>query len=95
MKNASLGFAIPYLYNGQMHDYMPDFSVRLKTEPIIHLVLETKGFDPLGDVKCAAADRWVAAVNADGIYGVSHGKEDDRGGRPDHFRCYRAGSAGG
>ena len=36
---------------------------------MIHLVLETKGFDPLGDVKRAAADRWVAAVNADGTYG--------------------------
>jgi type III restriction enzyme len=29
VKNAGLGFAIPYLYNGQMHDYMPDFIVRL------------------------------------------------------------------
>src|ERR1019366_6790391 len=24
VKNAGLGFAIPYLHNGQMHDYMPD-----------------------------------------------------------------------
>ncbi len=27
MKNAGLGFAIPYLHNGQSHDYMPDFIV--------------------------------------------------------------------
>ena len=28
VKNAGLGFAVPYLYNGQMHDYMPDFIIR-------------------------------------------------------------------
>jgi len=32
-------------------------------------VLETKGFDPLEEVKVAAARRWVAAVNADRSYG--------------------------
>ncbi len=69
VKNAGLGFAIPYLHNGQMHDYVPDFIVRLKGDPPIHLVLETKGFDPLEEVKRAAAVRWVAAVNADGTYG--------------------------
>ncbi len=70
VKNAGLGFAIPYLHNGQMHDYMPDFIIRLKTSPPIHLILETKGFDPLEGVKRAAAERWVAAVNADGTYGT-------------------------
>ena len=69
VKNAGLGFAIPYLHNGQMHDYMPDFLIRLNTEPPRHLILETKGFDPLEEVKRAAAERWVAAVNADGTYG--------------------------
>ena len=69
VKNAGLGFAIPYLYNGQPHDYMPDFIVRLKTEPPIHLILETKGYDPLAEVKKGAAERWVNAVNADGTYG--------------------------
>jgi type III restriction enzyme len=34
-----------------------------------HLILETKGFDPLTDVKAAAARRWVDAVNTDGSYG--------------------------
>lgn len=33
VKNAGLGFAIPYFYNGEAHDYVPDFIVRLKTEP--------------------------------------------------------------
>jgi len=69
VKNAGLGFAIPYLHNGQMHDYMPDFIIRLKTDPPVHLILETKGYDPLEATKAAAAKRWVDAVNSDGTYG--------------------------
>jgi type III restriction enzyme len=69
VKNAGLGFAIRYLYNDEMHDYMPDFIVRLKSDPPSHLILEVKGYDPLEDVKRAAAERWVAAVNADGTKG--------------------------
>ncbi len=69
VKNAGLGFAIPYLHNGQMHDYVPDFIIRLSAQPPRHLILETKGWDPLEEVKRAAAERWIAAVNADGTYG--------------------------
>ncbi len=69
VKNQGFNFAIPYLHNGQGHEYLPDFIVRLKTAPPRHLILETKGFDPLEEVKRAAAERWVAAVNADGTYG--------------------------
>lgn len=69
VKNAGLGFAIPYLHNGQPHDYVPDFIIRLKTTPVMHLILETKGFDDLAEVKAGAAQRWVAAVNADGQFG--------------------------
>lgn len=69
VKNAGLGFAIPYLHNGQPHDYMPDFIIRLKCEPPIHLILETKGFDELAEIKAQAAKRWVDAVNAEGSYG--------------------------
>lgn len=68
-KNAGLGFAIPYLHNGQPHDYVPDFIVRLKGEPMLHVILETKGFDELEEVKSQAAHRWVGAVNADGSHG--------------------------
>jgi len=68
-KNAGLGFAIPYLPSGQMRDYMPDFIIRLKTNPPIHLILETKGYDPKEEVKRAAAERWVSAVNAEGSCG--------------------------
>lgn len=69
MKNMGLGFAIPYVYNGQMHDYDPDFIIRFKYIPDFHLILETKGFDPLADIKAQAALHWVNAVNADSRYG--------------------------
>lgn len=69
VKNTGLGFTIPYLFNGQPHDFLPDFIVRLNAPGELYLVLETKGFDPLADVKSAAAQRWVAAVNADGRFG--------------------------
>ncbi|MGC9199187.1 MAG: hypothetical protein ACP5E5_09640 [Acidobacteriaceae bacterium] len=69
VKNAGLGFAIPYLNNGQMHDYVPDFIVRLKTEPALYVILETKGYDEKEEIKVSAARRWVNAVNANGAYG--------------------------
>ena len=72
VKNAGMGFAIPYIHNGQAHDYVPDFIVRLKADPHTHLIVETKGFDDLAEVKTAAAQRWVAAVNADGRMGSWH-----------------------
>jgi type III restriction enzyme len=70
VKNAGLGFAIPYLHNGQMHDYQPDFIIRLNTLKEHHLILETKGYDPLEEVKLAAAHRWCSAVNAHGKHGI-------------------------
>lgn len=70
VKNAGLGFAIPYLHNGQPHDYQPDFIIRLKADSPRMLILETKGYDPLAEIKAAAARRWVAAVNADGCHGT-------------------------
>lgn len=70
VKNAQLGFAIPYFHNGQHHEYVPDFIVRLKDAPQTNLILETKGYDPLEQVKTNAANRWVDAVNAEGSNGV-------------------------
>lgn len=69
VKNDGLGFAIPYFNNGQAHDYIPDFIVRLRMEPPIHLILEVKGYDPDKEIKEQAALRWVEAVNAEGSYG--------------------------
>jgi type III restriction enzyme len=35
----------------------------------LNLVLETKGSDPLEEIKAQAARRWTDAVNADGQFG--------------------------
>ena len=67
VKNAGLGFAIPYSLAGERHDYVPDFLIRLREG--LHVVFETKGFDPKADVKRAAAERWIKAVNAHGGFG--------------------------
>ena len=69
VNNAGLGLAVPYLHNGQPHDYLPDFLVRVRAEPELNLILETKGYDPLEEIKVQAAHRWVDAVNADGQFG--------------------------
>ena len=70
VKNAGLGFAIPYLHNGEHHDYLPDFIVRLAGDGKRYLILEIKGYDPIEDVKAQAAQRWVRAVNASGGHGI-------------------------
>ena len=67
-KNEGMGFGIPYLHDGETHDYIPDFLVRLQDKDR-YLILETKGYDELKDIKQSAAERWVAAVNADSNYG--------------------------
>ena len=69
MKNAGLGFAIPYLHNDELPDYLPDFIVRLADDAESYLILETKGYDELEGVKRSAAERWINAVNADQRYG--------------------------
>jgi len=72
VKNEQLGCTIPYFHNGQPHDYVPDFLIRLKRQnggDPINLILETKGYDPLREIKSQAAERWVSAVNAEGSYG--------------------------
>ena len=67
VKNQALGFTIPYLHSGGAHEYVPDFIAVLDNG--VHLILEPKGYDALEGVKAQAAERWVAAVNADGRYG--------------------------
>jgi type III restriction enzyme len=70
VRNAGLGFAIPYLNNGEAHDYVPDFIAQVRSgETKLNVIVETKGFDPLTEVKRAAAERWVTAVTADGRHG--------------------------
>lgn len=68
VKNAGLGLAIPYLHNGQSHEYLPDYVVKLSDGR--NLILETKGYDELESIKRAAAERWCAAVTAEGSFGA-------------------------
>jgi len=70
VKNAGLGLGIPYLHNGEQHEYVPDFLVRLARTRDRFLILEPKGYDPLKDVKRAAAERWCAAVHTHGGFGL-------------------------
>jgi type III restriction enzyme len=71
VKNFNLGFAIPYVINGEAREYLPDFLVRLRLDEreVGTLILETKGHDPLAEAKAAGARRWVDAVNAGGSHG--------------------------
>ncbi|MBI4594403.1 MAG: DEAD/DEAH box helicase family protein [Candidatus Rokubacteria bacterium] len=71
VKNFNLGFAIPYSWRGETREYLPDFLVRAQKggAEVGTLILETKGYDPKEFAKVDGAQRWVAAVNADGKYG--------------------------
>jgi len=83
VKNDHLGFEIPYLYQGVVHKYRPDFLVRLTSGEM--LILETKGQDSEQDqVKRRYLDEWVQAVNAYGGFGhwrwaVAHHPGEIRG----------------
>lgn len=69
VKNDHLGFIIKYLYNGVIHDYWPDFLIRLANN--ITLVLEIKGLDDdQNRKKRDSLAEWVDAVNEDGNYGT-------------------------
>jgi len=68
-KNDHLGFEIPYIYNGIVHKYRPDYIVTLKNKK--HLVLEVKGQENEQDkVKHQALKEWIDAVNAYGGFGA-------------------------
>ena len=60
-----------YSIDEQPHDYVPDFIIRLKTDPAVRLNLEIgdEGLRPVGRRETCGAERWIAAVNADGTYG--------------------------
>ena len=69
VRNDHIGFVIKYLYNGILHDYYPDFLIRLKNN--ITLILEIKGKDDdQNKVKRKFLEEWVDVVNDDGKYGT-------------------------
>ena len=70
VKNAGLGFHVPYEFEGERRTYVPDFVVRLTGAPLRTLILEVKGGqDQFAEQKAAAARRWCAAVTADARWG--------------------------
>jgi len=76
VKNERLGFTIPYIHQGRTHDYVPDFLVRLVTEPgdvarmlIVEVSGSRKSPGPTEAKAETARNQWCAAVNNDGSYG--------------------------
>lgn len=68
-KNDHLGFKILYIYNGILHEYWPDYLIRLKNS--VTLILEIKGEDSEQNrAKRDALKEWVEAINEDGKYGA-------------------------
>ena len=69
VRNDHIGFGIKYMYNGVLHDYWPDFLIRLKNG--ITLVLEIKGVDSdQNRTKRRYLGEWTNVVNKDGRYGT-------------------------
>jgi type III restriction enzyme len=76
VKNERLGFSIPYVHEGRSHDYVPDFLVRLVTEPsdvtrtlIVEVSGSRKSPGPTAAKADTARNQWCAAVNNAGGYG--------------------------
>jgi len=67
VKNQGLGFAIPYTYNGEESNYIPDYLVRIRDAPgqEMTLIIEVTGQrkkDKEAKVS-TARNLWVPAVN--------------------------------
>ena len=70
-KNDHLGFEIPYMYNGGIRSYRPDFLIKLTNSHM--LVLETKGkMTEEVQTKHRALQQWVDCVNETKDYGIWH-----------------------
>jgi len=66
VKNAFLGFAIPYVQGGKEREYLPDYLVRIRNESgeTANLILEITGFNKDKELKrWAVNERWLPAVN--------------------------------
>lgn len=76
VKNERLEFKIPYVHEGCTHDYVPDFLVRLVTEPddvertlIVEVSGTRKSPGPTAAKADTARNQWCAAVNNWGLFG--------------------------
>lgn len=77
VKNERLGFTIPYVHQGSTHEYVPDFLVRMNTDPddvdrtlIIEVSGTLKSASAASAKATTARDQWCAAVNNWGQAGV-------------------------
>jgi len=73
VKNHNLGFTIPYTFEGEDRNYMPDFIVRVNDgkEDLLNLIIEVTGEkkkDKAAKVS-TARNLWVPAVNNHGGFG--------------------------
>ncbi|WP_020602303.1 BPTD_3080 family restriction endonuclease [Spirosoma spitsbergense] len=66
VKNAFLGFAIPYVNEGKERQYFPDFVARIQLVdgPIVNLIIEITGMNrDKAAKKQYVEDRWLPAAN--------------------------------
>ena len=75
VRNAGLGFEVPYFAGGERHSYLPDFIVLVddghgRDNPL-HLIVEIKGYRYLDTEakKATVRDSWVPGVNAERRFG--------------------------
>ena len=69
VRNDHIGFVIKYMYNGILHDYWPDFLIKLQNN--VTLILEIKGVDDEQNrVKRRYLEEWVEVINENGRYGT-------------------------
>jgi len=72
VKNHNLGFAIPYTLNGEQHNYIPDFIVRVNDgngeDDLLNLIIEVTGEKKKDKAAKVATGRtiWIPAVNNHG-----------------------------
>jgi type III restriction enzyme len=67
VKNAFLGFAIPYVADGKDHPYFPDFIARCRVNGgrTVNLIIEVTGMNKeKAEKKWYVENRWLPAVNA-------------------------------
>ena len=67
LRNYGLNWSLPYIADGEYHQYRPDFVAvcPLANGPELHLVIEVKGQELFNDrIKRDWAEHWCAAVNA-------------------------------
>jgi type III restriction enzyme len=71
VKNAYLGFGVPYVKDGKDRSYQPDFVARVRTgDEVVNLVVEVTGMNKdKAEKRWYMKHRWLPAVNTVGRWG--------------------------